>query len=192
MPIEYNSGDGSIGAPVIRFNDENCGIKGVIVEASERQATHWKTGQPETWDDGNPKMEYVFVVAAEAGAGYFTVYGDDGALKNADGTNQLEFRKFNEEDVAIVTTSYWMLKQAREAKLNEGHAFTWKRSSPAGVKQVEGELTITGQVDNPKRYKAAAGGGISYADGAAGAGVGGDPFASTVQTAAPEPASMPF
>lgn len=183
MPIEYTSGGGDIGAPVVRMNDENCGIKGVVVEASERQATNWKTGDPEFWDEAkrDPKMEYVFVVAAEAGAGYFTVYGDDGPEKNADGTNKLEFRKFNEEDVAVITTSYWMLKQAREAKLNEGHQFTWKRSSPAGVKAVEGTLEVTGKVDSPKRYKPQSSGGISYD--------GGDPFAAAP---ASEPVGSPF
>jgi len=144
MPIDYteSAGDGTIKAEVVRFKDKGDGVVGVIFAADSRQQTNWKTGVPETWDDGAPIMEYVLNFAAEAGQGFFTVRDGDGKpLKGADGKNQLERRTFNETDVCV-TTNYSLFKKCRELRINEGMKVRIERLSPEGANPIQWNVEV--------------------------------------------------
>lgn len=58
------------------FSFPNIGdtFKGTFISADERQATDYVTGQPKTWDDGTPQMEFVIEFQTDLNEGD----GDDG------------------------------------------------------------------------------------------------------------------
>lgn len=144
MPIEYtqSGGDSEIKAEVVRFKDKGDGVVGVIFSADERQSTNWKTGAPETWDDGQPIKEYVLNFAGEAGQGFFTVRDGEGkAVKGPDGKNKLERKTFNEMDVCV-TTNYSLFKKCRELRINEGMKVRIERQSPEGANPIQWNVEV--------------------------------------------------
>jgi hypothetical protein len=53
------------GSPSAKFESVGALVKGTIVKFEAVQQRDFKTGLPETWDDGNPKMQLVFTVATD-------------------------------------------------------------------------------------------------------------------------------
>jgi len=64
MPIDLDSASKPRGKWVA-FTNVGDTFKGRFVSADERQATNYVSGEPETWDDGSPKLEYVMTFATD-------------------------------------------------------------------------------------------------------------------------------
>lgn len=191
MAIDYGSGASALKAPVIRILDGKCGIKGTVVESETRQATEYvgggKRGEPLWWSDkggksrpttnrseartgrdGQPEqvLEFIFLVAVDAGRGYFTKYDDDGErVVDARGKAVIELRKLEREDVTFIADSKWSIRAIKSVRLNDGDQFELTRLSEADAEDVECKIEVTGHVDKPKRYNAdQSSSGIDYGD----------------------------
>lgn len=169
--IEYGT-ESDFRAPVMRIDDEGHGMHGVVYDATTRQATDWDTGELKWFRDrklvksnekregDQPVPEYIFHVAVKKGRGAFTRRGEDGeTVKLSSGKAALDVRDLADEDVAFVAGSAWLAKAVKSARLNVGHEFTLKRTTPARdeggdrMTRVECDIEIIGTVDNPRPYK---------------------------------------
>jgi hypothetical protein len=58
---------GSNSAPALSFKDAKVGdsFTGIVTHAEVAQVRDYETGQPKTWDDGNPQMQVVITLATD-------------------------------------------------------------------------------------------------------------------------------
>lgn len=178
--IDYGA-ESDFHAPVMRIADEGHGFHGVVYEATTRQATDFKTGDPKWFrdrrvvvdahgrDGDQPVPEYVFHIAVRKGRGAFTTRDENGdTIKDADGYAVLEVRDIAEQDIAVVFGSAWMARAAKSVKLNTGHEVKFKRTTPARdsrgdiSKRVDCDIEIVGTHSDPKPYKQPEPAGADY------------------------------
>lgn len=60
MSINLGPEDFAGGGDAVRFDDIGDSVEGTIVGARRQQMRDYDTGQPITWDNGEPKWEYLF------------------------------------------------------------------------------------------------------------------------------------
>ena len=70
------------GAKTIKFDSIGETITGIIQSVTTRQVTTFGSGQPEFWDDGNPKMQIVITIQSDdledgEGSFYAKAWGSD-------------------------------------------------------------------------------------------------------------------
>ena len=53
------------GSPVVKFPNLGDKVVGVVTKVERTQQTDFDTGKPAFWDDGNPKMQFVFHLATD-------------------------------------------------------------------------------------------------------------------------------
>jgi hypothetical protein len=88
MPINIDEGGTGISARFERGGDRHGGV---ILDAEMRQARDFDTGQPKTWPDGNPVMQYVITIREDdedvtlyaRGGNYSAVKGKGQSMKDA-------------------------------------------------------------------------------------------------------------
>ena len=59
---DFNAGGDSV--PSFKFDKIGATVKGTVLEVEKRQRRSLD-GDPETWDDGNPKMQWVLTLQTE-------------------------------------------------------------------------------------------------------------------------------
>lgn len=171
--IDYG-GVSSFKAPVMRIDDQGHGFRGVVFDASLRQASDYETNKLKWFvnkrlvladskpEGGSPCNDYIFHIACEGGLGAFTKRDEEGnAVKTSSGRNVLEVRQIQNEDIAVVFSSKWDINAARSVRLNTGHRVEFKRLTPARdengdrMTTVECEITLLDEgrvVENPQRF----------------------------------------
>lgn len=67
MSLDALAGGMASTAAAVKFPEIGSMVDGTIVSGSERQQTEYGTGEPITWPNGEPKMEYPIVLDTEDG-----------------------------------------------------------------------------------------------------------------------------
>lgn len=69
----------SSGSPVVKFPEIGDKVVGTVTSVERTQQTDFDTGKPAFWDDGNPRMQYVFTLATDERDA--DIDGDDGTRR---------------------------------------------------------------------------------------------------------------
>jgi uncharacterized protein with beta-barrel porin domain len=142
--------------PSISFKDAKVGdsFTGVITELETAQVRNYETGDPEFWEDGNPKLQIVVTLATEYGDGV----EDDGERKVYLFGQKLQAAKA-------------AMKEANVTKLEKGFGFTitFAGEKPSSNKKYNNVklygITIVPSKSNPAVDAVLAAGGKPVADG---------------------------
>jgi hypothetical protein len=142
--------------PSISFKDAKVGdaYTGVITDLETAQVRNYETGDPEFWEDGNPKLQIVVTLATEYGDGV----EDDGERKVYLFGQKLQAAKA-------------AMKEANVTKLEKGFAFTitFAGEKPSSNKKYNNVklygITIVPSKSNPAVDAVLAVGGKPVADG---------------------------
>ena len=119
------------GAPAAKFPEIGTTVKGTVIAAEVKQQTDMDTGQPLTWDNGDPRMQLIVTLQTDE---------RDPDLNDDDGTRRL-FAKGN-----MLTAIKAAVKKAN-ARLEPGGTLVVKYSG-------DGEQKKRG-FNPPKLYEAA-------------------------------------
>ncbi len=142
--------------PSISFKDAKVGdsFTGVITELETAQVRNYETGDPEFWEDGNPKLQIVVTLATEYG---------DGAEDDGERKVYLFGQKLQAAKAAM--------KEAGVTKLEKGFQFTiaFVGEKPSSNKKYNNVklygITIVPSKSNPAVDAILAVGGKPTADG---------------------------
>jgi hypothetical protein len=142
--------------PSISFKDAKVGdsFTGVITDLETAQVRNYETGDPEFWEDGNPKLQIVVTLATE--------YGDGG---EDDGERKVYL--FGQKLQAAKAA----MKEANVTKLEKGFQFTisFAGEKPSSNKKYNNiklyGIAIVPSKSNPAVDAVLAVGGTPVADG---------------------------
>jgi hypothetical protein len=142
--------------PSISFKDAKVGdsYTGVITDLETAQVRNYETGDPEFWEDGNPKLQIVVTLATE--------YGDD-----AEDDGERKVYLFGQKLQAAKAA----MKEANVTKLEKGFTFTiaFAGEKPSSNKKYNNVklygITIVPSKSNPAVDAVLAVGGKPVADG---------------------------
>ena len=142
--------------PSISFKDAKVGdaYTGIITDLETAQVRNYETGDPEFWEDGNPKLQIVVTLATE--------YGD-----NVEDDGERKVYLFGQKLQAAKAA----MKEANVTKLEKGFTFTitFAGEKPSSNKKYNNVklygITIVPSKSNPAVDAVLAVGGKPVADG---------------------------
>ncbi|WAC65163.1 hypothetical protein OVA14_07115 [Agrococcus sp. SL85] len=138
------------GIPSAFAKDDTIGatITGVVESADLRQTTHYETGEPETWQDGNPKQQVVVTLQTDQ---------RDPALPDDDGKRRVYIKWWGDQKKQLLaaikaagvgdllpggtfTATFTGLGEAPNPRLNQPKLFTYRyQAPPTGLAQAVAE-----------------------------------------------------
>lgn len=108
------------GVPWAKFEKHGDSITGTVVKSETRQSRDFLSGEPKTWDNGDPMIEVVITLATDL---------RDKEVENDDGTRQLVVNKANMK--AAIASAL----RASKSKLDLGGTLTVTYTSDGKPRQ---------------------------------------------------------